>query len=111
MTHRYQYYIQFPNGDRQPVYHLLNKNDLVDINGKIIEQLDLRQITYRVKKIQVKKSDFIIIIYHLKMLNRFEVEKAKKKRVELEEKSKKKIDKVYQDLEKKTIRNKEKKKR
>ena len=95
------YYIYFPDGERQEIFHSLAMGDIVDINGNVcsIRDLDPRKIAYKVSGIK-KQSHFkeTAIFYKLDLLNRDEV-------VEeidfFEYKKKTDLNKVFDDLEKK----------
>ncbi|MCG8570029.1 MAG: hypothetical protein MJB14_07790 [Spirochaetes bacterium] len=76
----YEYFLQFPEGDTQPVNHSLNMGDIVDINGNVYHASNLspQQIAYQV--VGVKKNYHfkeVKIVYKLKLMNRNEVEDEK----------------------------------
>jgi hypothetical protein len=72
----FYYYIYFPDGEKQEIFHPLSVGDIVDINGNIysIKNLDPHKIAYKVNGFK-KQSHFkeTAIFYKLDLLNRDEV--------------------------------------
>ncbi|HOV12913.1 MAG TPA: hypothetical protein PK771_01410 [Spirochaetota bacterium] len=70
------YFLLFPEGDTQEIYHPLRFGDIIDINGNICKPNDLnpRKISYKVTGVQ-QKTHFkeITFYYRVELLNRNEV--------------------------------------
>lgn len=106
----HSYFIVFPEGDVQQIRHSLNMGNIVDINGNPYEgelTLNTRQIAYRVsgysKKINFKEIDHY---YRLSILNVDEVKEEILYRTLEEQKRVEKLNKVYNNLEKKILNKK-----
>ncbi len=72
----YSYFLLFPEGDRQEIYHPLKFGDIVDINGNVcsLGGLSPKKIAYKVTGVQ-QKSHFkeVAYFYRVELLNRDEV--------------------------------------
>ena len=100
----YEHFLVFPEGDIQPVDHILSFGDIVDINGNVFTEktLDPYKIAYRVSGIK-KRNHFKEhkFYYKLEILSSDEVRGEKKYLTAMEKKRKDKLDKVFDKLEKK----------
>lgn len=101
----HSYFIVFPEGDQQEIDHPLSVGDCVDINGNIYDKthpLHSKKIAYKVtgmsQKVHFKEVGWY---YRLSMLNSDEVTEEMIYRDIAEKRRKEKLDKVYQNLEKK----------
>lgn len=109
---RNHYFINFPDGDVQEIYHPLKFGDIVDINGNIsiFKDLDPKKIAYKVngmnKKIYFKDISWY---YKLELLTANEVsgEVNYQETIYKKRKAEKILEKMYNRLDK---RNKKKKK-
>ena len=72
----FNYFLLFPEGDSQEIYHPLKFGDIIDINGNVCSRSDLnpRKIAYEVTGVQ-KKTHFkeTVIYYKVEKLNSNEV--------------------------------------
>jgi hypothetical protein len=70
------YYLCFPDGDTQEIDHPLTMGDLIDINGNVFsqEELNPREITYRVSIVKKETKFKETFVYHfVEMLTRDDV--------------------------------------
>ena len=100
----YEYFLVFPEGDIQPTQNILSFGDIVDMNGNVYDErtLDPRKIAYRVSGIS-KQNRFKEHrhYYKLEMLNSNEVESEKRYLMLQKQKTREKLDKAFDKLEKK----------
>jgi hypothetical protein len=103
----FNYFIFFPDGEKQEIFHPLTIGDFVDVNGNIylLKDLNPRKIAYRVSGMKsetyFKETTFF---YRLELLNRDEVSDE----IGFNEFKKKDLDyeKIFNKLEKKLKKKK-----
>jgi len=108
---RNHYFINFPDGDEQEIFHPLRFGDIVDLNGNICsyKELDPKRITYKVNGIN-KKIYFKDISWYFKLelltANEVNGEINYQEAVTKKKKAEKVLEKLYNRVEK---RNKKRK--
>jgi len=111
----FNYYIVFPEGDIQEISHPLSIGDIVDINGNVYGEDELKlspkEIAYQVTG-KSEKNHFkeYFIHYKLDMLNADEIKEEIIYRTLEEKRRKEKLNKVYGNLEKKLLNKNNKRK-
>jgi hypothetical protein len=98
------YYIFFPDGERQQIFHQLAIGDIVDINGKLYLSNNLSPFKIAYKVMGVKKQTKFKetwILYKLDLLSRDEVVDEIDFNEEVTVKKEFDYDKIFNDLEKK----------
>jgi len=103
----FYYYIFFPEGESQEIFHPLVMGDIVDVNGNVYspKELDPKKIAYKISSVK-KESKFkeTFIYYRLELLNRDEV--SDEVNFVTYKKKKQNYDEIFLNLEKKLKKKK-----